>query len=450
MLPPAHVIPFLSHADDLVRDRATRYFAQAHDPAPLTADALWQAIDALDDSAGFARHVALLPLLPASDASTARLLAAFDDDRLLDAEEDFRDALYDLDFDQLRRHRDAVLARADADEDADVAAHLRARLALAAAPLDDLWTELARLADETKDQYWNQVDHARFDRLIEGLARHAQAAGDRAMAFVEDTANHDDPREVFVIQLLARLRHRPALDPLVRRFLDSADDDDVLHETLMDAIPLVGGIDAVPAVEAAFPATDTAFRDYAGELLGRVKHPAAEAALLRLLDRPLPTRVRESLAIGLSDLIPTDGLPVLRRMVLNREYDPKFVELDRDLVECALMTGADFPELGHLREEVVAREIERERRLEALDRNSGYFGDETDDADDADDDLVGMTDTRDLLDQYDTGLPAPPPDLDDQYPPITAPLRHTDPKVGRNDPCPCGSGKKYKKCCLDK
>ena len=26
---------------------------------------------------------------------------------------------------------------------------------------------------------------------------------------------------------------------------------------------------------------------------------------------------------------------------------------------------------------------------------------------------------------------------------------HTGPKVGRNDPCPCGSGKKYKKCCLN-
>ena len=22
------------------------------------------------------------------------------------------------------------------------------------------------------------------------------------------------------------------------------------------------------------------------------------------------------------------------------------------------------------------------------------------------------------------------------------------PKIGRNDPCPCGSGKKHKKCCL--
>ena len=25
-----------------------------------------------------------------------------------------------------------------------------------------------------------------------------------------------------------------------------------------------------------------------------------------------------------------------------------------------------------------------------------------------------------------------------------------DGKVGRNDPCPCGSGKKYKKCCEGK
>ena len=24
---------------------------------------------------------------------------------------------------------------------------------------------------------------------------------------------------------------------------------------------------------------------------------------------------------------------------------------------------------------------------------------------------------------------------------------HQGPRIGRNDPCPCGSGKKYKKCC---
>jgi preprotein translocase subunit SecA len=26
-------------------------------------------------------------------------------------------------------------------------------------------------------------------------------------------------------------------------------------------------------------------------------------------------------------------------------------------------------------------------------------------------------------------------------------FRREGPKIGRNDPCPCGSGKKYKKCC---
>ncbi len=30
------------------------------------------------------------------------------------------------------------------------------------------------------------------------------------------------------------------------------------------------------------------------------------------------------------------------------------------------------------------------------------------------------------------------------------PLKRTEKKVGRNDPCPCGSGKKFKKCCMGK
>ncbi len=30
---------------------------------------------------------------------------------------------------------------------------------------------------------------------------------------------------------------------------------------------------------------------------------------------------------------------------------------------------------------------------------------------------------------------------------LPEPIRREEPKVGRNDPCPCGSGKKYKKCC---
>ena len=35
-----------------------------------------------------------------------------------------------------------------------------------------------------------------------------------------------------------------------------------------------------------------------------------------------------------------------------------------------------------------------------------------------------------------------------QRTPPAPPTRRASPKVGRNDPCPCGSGKKYKLCCL--
>ena len=53
-----------------------------------------------------------------------------------------------------------------------------------------------------------------------------------------------------------------------------------------------------------------------------------------------------------------------------------------------------------------------------------------------------------------TGSPLPPPtDVsrlatnrgDEEGPPARKPV-HVEHTVGRNDPCPCGSGKKYKKC----
>lgn len=39
-------------------------------------------------------------------------------------------------------------------------------------------------------------------------------------------------------------------------------------------------------------------------------------------------------------------------------------------------------------------------------------------------------------------------DLGSLWPEFTAPARNPYRDVGRNDPCPCGSGRKFKKCCL--
>jgi SWIM/SEC-C metal-binding protein len=52
--------------------------------------------------------------------------------------------------------------------------------------------------------------------------------------------------------------------------------------------------------------------------------------------------------------------------------------------------------------------------------------------------------------RYIVGIePERPEDISDLERFLGAPaVRRLQPKIGRNDPCPCGSGKKYKKCCL--
>ena len=51
----------------------------------------------------------------------------------------------------------------------------------------------------------------------------------------------------------------------------------------------------------------------------------------------------------------------------------------------------------------------------------------------------------------DHGKPLPSVDhLNREHSPPAEPRRRKETKIGRNDPCPCGSGKKYKKCCLYK
>ena len=51
------------------------------------------------------------------------------------------------------------------------------------------------------------------------------------------------------------------------------------------------------------------------------------------------------------------------------------------------------------------------------------------------------------LDEEITDYCTPPKEENFEMPQKGKPLVREQPKIGRNDPCPCGSGKKYKKCC---
>ena len=86
---------------------------------------------------------------------------------------------------------------------------------------------------------------------------------------------------------------------------------------------------------------------------------------------------------------------------------------------------------------------ERNAPICAVDECSAWVGFRDEQAEDEDGDELDVDDE----DPPDDGLRPPPPEFAEYVAPqpYIAP-----PKTGRNEPCPCGSGKKYKKCCGNK
>ncbi|MGD0866027.1 MAG: DUF1186 domain-containing protein [Rhizomicrobium sp.] len=128
--------------------------------------------------------------------------------------------------------------------------------------------------------------------------------------------------------------------------------------------------------------------------------------------------------LGLSDFAP------LVKQIFEREWiDPRwkeFGEFEEDLAY-VLANSGQFPSNGP--------DDEYELMGDVIDQFSTWGP-----VDDEDRAFEALTDESDLDDEE--WQPRRPWERD---PPASNPFRH----VGRNDPCPCGSGKKFKKCCLE-
>ena len=207
---------------------------------------------------------------------------------------------------------------------------------------------------------------------------------------------------------------------------------DAITETLPRIVPGVFDGDAAPLFAAI---ADTTLDEYVRNAMlgaatfltweGRIDAKEMRAFLERFHRERLAEDEdyawvgwQEAIALlGLTDLV-----PLARRAWAEGRIDEAHTEIDffEDDLAAALRAPADrrrFEDahLGHIDDAV-----------EAL----SWFQWGDDDAAERDWETAG--DDDDFLDEPDWGAPA------------VNPLRN----VGRNDPCPCGSGRKFKKCCL--
>jgi preprotein translocase subunit SecA len=146
---------------------------------------------------------------------------------------------------------------------------------------------------------------------------------------------------------------------------------------------------------------------------------------LELLPQDKELDIRTKLADALLSQYAEEGIEPVREMVERRAYDSMDTDLMRKLVALSTALGVTFPEYPIWKRETEDQLAKQERRM------------------------------RETWE----GFQAPAKPLS---PPKTPPARHdvlerkptpfhsADKHVGRNDPCPCGSGKKFKKCCMNR
>ena len=166
--------------------------------------------------------------------------------------------------------------------------------------------------------------------------------------------------------------------------------------------------DILEAIAGDFHSAPSHFRLYASSALRDMRGENVVAKALELLKGKEDWDTQAKfIGTALANFDPR-GLRVAREFGVD-----DLPELRRGLIATAILTGEDFPELERLREEQREHQAEVRRRQEWL---SGL--------------------------SFPAAKPRPAVQT---AAPMIQPIR-SGRKVGRNDPCPCGSGKKYKKC----
>ncbi len=414
-LPDDTIKQGLLHPDPDVRFAVLHHFADAHSPDPSVMPVV---IDALEK---YGRHRTFQFLHPitylAQSEATIRWAVGELTARPVRTEEE-RDylgmmarLLCDADPRLVRPHEAGLrVAPAFGPE---FQTRLARRIGYLSRGGDALWRELEAVCEDAKDkQYIGDVRWAEGLDIVEELARQGDQHADRAMELLKVKVENYEGNplawmEPLAVRLAGELRHEPAIPLVVTKLHEDAD---VLSEQCQYALVRIGTDAVVRAVREAYPAAEWHFRLYANGVFSGIHTDLAVRVGIELLETEEDLDLQNFLAQALVEQFSTEGNEAAYRIL---QDDPDLRDLRDKLVAACTLMGQDFPELESWR-----KEIRDEKQ-----RKPFMFG----------------------------GPPSRPPVVPIQaVPKPLLPVQQAKQKAGRNDPCPCGSGKKFKKCCMPK
>ncbi len=265
---------------------------------------------------------------------------------------------------------------------------------------------------EKSDTKLTDVDRPLVDCLIDLLAVADEPSDNEICTWLSEDTFRYQFLECWLIDLAGVRGIEGAVPILVDKLKEDAD---YLRERVNEALARIGSVEAVNLVEDTFAEDEWHVRLFSINVPMRIKSRRSESFFLEQLGREQDSGIRTLLCEGLCKLFSKRGLDVVRNEIKSG-YDTGMLSLEDMLLDTTTVLDIDLPEAQEWK---AARE-ERER-LQKLRREELS---------------VPLNKSEKVLRDLQKN--------DQRKKPRG---RISGKKVGRNDPCPCGSGRKYKKCC---
>ena len=459
MRPVEDVLPFVDHPDPLVADLALRHLEAVRFPRPLDGDFILRAareaprpelLHWLDRFVvtGDVLAYALAELEARQRAQPTRGEDNGNDKDLFWARGVLVRAPGHLFTDDVARRVEQLHLDKGWVRDS-----IRVRLETRAWTTEQLQDRLARVTAES-----DRAGHAMSEQQEAAtiVARLAERTDVRAWAWERFTRAGEEEGwwlEIWLASLLIKLGDRRMLDAAVERFLDTGfDKNESLAEEFANAMAELSEPQDVPRLEALFARAEDEHRHRLIGATGRMRFAEAEPLLLRAAREAEARGDAEELtsaAVALCEALATgdEALALVGRVADAEAFDICMSDLEESAIALGVIVGKPFAQADAWRARLESPQRSRARRREWQERFP---------------ELVKVTDLIERLEREGALRAAaaarPGTELDDDPLPdigarpelSIAPFVRGAPRVGRNDPCPCGSGKKYKKCCLHK
>jgi hypothetical protein len=306
------------------------------------------------------------------------------------------------------------------------------RLELATWPADRLWRRLDEICKLGKNKEFRDELPFTEAREITSMLARDPAEAPRMMELLPletDFQKGTHWRQRFLVRMAGEMRYEPAVEVLVRVWRKNSG---WLLGTASLALTKIGTDTAVDAVAKAYHRADAEFREDAAEVFGNIRSDLAVEAGLAMLKRERDILCRDWLIFALVEQFSTEAVDAAAESLRERPYC-RYQLMEILVTVCELMEY-EIPDVKIWKEELA--------NPEEFDDDDGEWPDDDSEPDDEEEEANEGRSFDEDDPEHD------PADFDSaDYDPDAAPLTRAAP-VGRNDPCPCGSGKKYKKCCM--